>query len=421
MSGRVVDETGAGIAGARVTARAPEEAYRSRHRPIWPAISHLAVPAAGEYELRVEREGFYVFTGHNQRFDEAQSQFVVTLNHQQEFPEKVEVKDSPPGIDPQQPADRRELNNTEIQAVPYAAPQDYRNALQLLNGVVADNSGRFHFNGAAASQTNYTLDGFNISNPVTGALDTRINIDTVQSMEVLDSRYSADNGRGSGGVLNLTTKIGDDHWRFIGTNFIPSVATDHGLHINKVTPRLDLSGPIKKGRVWIDNGFDAFYSEDLISGLPSGQNRARSLTADDITRLRAELKPGNILTGSFLWNLNDQTHNGLNFLNPEQTTTNSRQTTYISTVRDQHYFSGGALLDVGFADTRGFLRSLPQGDELYEITPYRQPGQLLREHGAAFLPPAGAGEPVSAHLSPAWRASAQVRRGFRARSVSIKP
>jgi hypothetical protein len=370
VSGRVVDETGAGVAGARVTARTLDGSASVAASSDLAGNFKLAVPAAGDYDLRVEREGFYVFTSHNQRFDEAQSQFAVTLNHQQEFPEKVEVKDSPAGIDPQQPAARQELDNTEIQAVPYAAPQDYRNALQLLNGVVADNSGVFHFNGAAASQTNYTLDGFNISNPITGALDTRINIDTVQSMEVLDSRYSADNGRGSGGVLNLSSKIGDDHWRFIGTNFIPSVATDHGLHINKVTPRVDLSGPIKKRRVWIDTGLDAFYSEDLISGLPAGQNSMRSLTADAITRFRAELKPGNIFTASFLWNLNDQTHNGLNFLDPVQTTTNSRQTTYMTTARDQHYFGHGALLDFGFADTHGFLRSLPQGDALYEITPF---------------------------------------------------
>jgi len=206
VSGRVIDETGAGIAGARLTARPPDGGVSAAASSDLAGNFKLSVAAAGEYDLRVEREGFYVFTSHGQRFDEAQSQFVVTLNHQQEFPEKVEVKDSPAGIDPQQPAARQELDNTEIQAVPYAAPQDYRNALQLLNGVVADNSGRFHFNGAAASQTNYTLDGFNISNPVTGALDTRINIDTVQSVEVLDSRYSADNGRGSGGVLNLTTK-----------------------------------------------------------------------------------------------------------------------------------------------------------------------------------------------------------------------
>ncbi len=334
----------------------------------------LAAPAPGEYDLRVEREGYYVFTNRAARFDEAHSQFTITLNHQQEFPEKVEVTASPPGLDPQQPADKRSLTNTEIQAIPYSAPQDYRNALQLMNGVYADNAGQFHFNGAAANQTNYTLDGFNISNPVTGQLDTRINIDTVQTMELASGRFTADSGRGAGGVLDLTTKIGDDHWRFIGTNFIPSVATNGGFHIDKFTPRLDLSGPLKKKRAWINNGFDAFYSVDLIHGLPEGQNRTRSLTADDITRFRADVTPSNILTASFLWNLMDHTRNGLSFLSPAETTTNSRQTTFMSTVRDQQYLSGGALLDVGFADTRGYLRSLPQGDSLYEITPFGELG-----------------------------------------------
>ena len=145
------------------------------------------------------------------------------------IPNKSRSRIRPPGIDPQQPADKRTLTNTEIQAVPYSAPQDYRNALQLMNGVYPDNSGQFHFNGAAVNQTNYTLDGFNISNPVTGQLDTRINIDTMQTIELMSGRFTADSGRGSGGVLELTTKIGDDHWRFVGTNFIPSIATEWRL------------------------------------------------------------------------------------------------------------------------------------------------------------------------------------------------
>ena len=80
------------------------------------------------------------------------------------------------------------------------------------------------------------------------------------------------------------------------------------------------------------------------------------------------LTPANILTASFLYNLADTNRNGLSILNPAETTTNIRQTTYMSTIRDQHYF-GGALLDVGFADTRGLLRNPPQGIVLYEITP----------------------------------------------------
>ncbi len=274
----------------------------------------------------------------------------------------------PPAIDPQQTSERKELANTEIQNVPYPAPQDYRNSLPLLNGVVQDNAGRVHFNGGDTNQANYTLDGFNISDPVTGRLETRVNIDTIQSMDLENSRYAADNGRGSAGVLDVKTKMGDDRLRFGGTNFIPGVTIDSGLYVNKWTPRLEFSGPLVKGRAWFHNGLDAFYSVDSVHGLPSGQNRTSSLTASDLSRFQVNLTPANILTASFLYNRADSNRNGLSILNPVETTTNSRQALYMSTIRDQHYF-GGALLDVGFADTRGLLRNPPRGDLIYEITP----------------------------------------------------
>ena len=123
---------------------------------------------------------------------------------------------SPPAIDPKQAADHKELDNTEIQAIPYPAPQDYRNALPLLDGVVQDNSGRAHINGGDTSQTNYALDGFNISDPVSGRLETRVQIESLQSIGVSTSRFSADNGRGSAGILDLQSKMGDDRLRFSG-------------------------------------------------------------------------------------------------------------------------------------------------------------------------------------------------------------
>ena len=92
-------------------------------------------------------------------------------------------------------------------------------------------------------------------------------------MEVATSRFSAENGRGSAGVLDLKTKMGDDRLRFGGTNFIPGISTDGGWHVNKWTPRLEVSGPIAKGRAWFHNGFDAFYSNDIVDGLPQGENR----------------------------------------------------------------------------------------------------------------------------------------------------
>ena len=375
VSGRVVDENAAAVAGARIELRNAAGAGAATSDAA--GDFRVRLPAPGDYEIRAERQGYYLVHGQTSRFDDPGSVLTITLNHQQEFSERVDVTASPPHLDPQQPAEHKELDNTQMLAVPYAAPGDYRNALPLLDGVLQDNAGRLHFNGGASDQTSSTLDGFNLANPVDGQLNARMNIDSIQSMTVESSRFAAENGRGSAGLLDIKSKMGDDHWRFSGTNFIPGVATDGGWHVNKWTPRLETSGPIVKGRAWFHNGFDAFYSNDTIHGLPNGQNRTRAITTTDLSRFQVNLTPGNILTGGFLVNAARSSHIGLSFLNPAETTTDSRQTLVMSTARDQAYLPGGILLEVGFADTRGVVRSLPQGVQLFEMTPFGDRGNYF--------------------------------------------
>jgi hypothetical protein len=373
ITGRVVDENGTGVGGVRVELRGEEGPPVVASSD--PAGNFRAVlPGAGAYAIRAERLGFYVFQGVRRQFEAGGGDLTIVLNHLQEYSDRIDVTYSPPAIDPQQATERKELTGTEAQTVPYPAPHDYRNALQLIDGVVMDNSGRPHFNGGQTSQASYSMDGFNISNPVTGRLDARVNIETIQSMEVETSRFSAENGRGSAGVLELRTKMGDDRWRFGGTNFVPGIAVEGGLRLAKWTPRLEVSGPLWRGRAWFHNGFDAFYSNDVISGLPAGQNRTTGINTSNMTRFQVNLTRANSIIGSFLVNLGDERRMGLSFINPEESTTNRRQTLYMSTLRDQWYLGRGALLEVGVADSRGVMRDQPQGDQIYQITPFGRRG-----------------------------------------------
>jgi hypothetical protein len=368
ITGKVVDETGAAIEGARVELRgafgAPFAASSDRAGGF-----KLTLPAAGEYLIRAERLGFYLYQGKPRQFEPGPGDLTIVMNHLQEFSDRIDVVYSPPAIDPAQPSDKKELDNTEILNVPYPAPHDYRNALPMMDGVVQDNQGRAHFNGAQQNQTNYMLDGFNISDPVTGRLEARVNIESIQAMEVQTSRFSAENGRGSAGVLDLRTKMGDDRYRFAGTNFVPGVSSLGGWHFNKWTPRLEFSGPFAKGRAWFHNGFDMFYDADTIRELPQGENRSHGITTSNLSRFQVNLTPSAILTGSFLLNYADTDRAGLSFFNPIEATTSRNQSLYMSTARIQKYFAGGALVDGGYADTRGIMSNLPQGNSLYQITP----------------------------------------------------
>jgi hypothetical protein len=396
ISGRVVDERGAAVDGARVEIIGSDGAQVAVTSSDLAGNFNLELSKSGKYDLLVERKGFYRYQGKGQELADSVGELTVTLNHIQEFSDRIDVQASSPAIDPQQPADHQELDNTEIITIPYAASRDYRNALPLMDGVVQDNAGQAHFSGGNTNQTNYTLDGFNISDPVTGNLETRLNIDSIQSMDLASSRYSAENGRGSAGELDLTTKMGDDRFRFGATNFFPGFSTQGGFHISNFNPQVEVSGPIIKSRVWFHEGLDNFYNNDVVAGLPNGQNRTSGLSSSSHSRVQANLTPANILTASLLVNRQSLDNIGLSFLNPVETTTDQNQLLFMSTIHDQAYLSRGLLLDLGVADTRGVLRSTPQGDALYEITPYGSLGNyfvnmdrhLYRQQGKAnlFLP-----------------------------------
>ena len=191
-----------------------------------------------------------------------------------------------------------------------------------------DNSGRAHFNGGQTHQTNYTLDGFNISDPVTGRLETRVNIETIQSMEVESSRFSAENGRGSAGDAGPQNQNGRRPLALRRHQFHPR-RFDRGRN-----PRQQMDPAPGVLRALSPRAAPGSTTASMPStatiwftGLPMGQNRTSGLTTSDLTRFQVNLTPGNILTGSFLYNLADTRRLGLSFVNPAESTTNRRQAT----------------------------------------------------------------------------------------------
>lgn len=397
VEGRVVDENGAAVGGAHIEFRnpiliqAPSVVSDSQGR------FSIELPAPGSYSLYAERPGFFVVDRSPVDLDEGVNEITVTLNHLRELVESVEVVYSAPLIDPAETSEQKQLNSIEILEVPYPASQDVRNALSLFTGVVQDNSGKLHFNGGSSEQTNFNLDGFNISDPVTGLFEARLSIDAVRSLDLESGRFAADKGRGSAGSLDIKTGMGDDRWRFGATNFVPGVSTERGLLLNKWTPRVTVSGPIARGRAWFQNGFDAFYDLDIVKELPPGEDKSRSFTTSDLSRFQVNLTPANILMGSFLMNYGDDDHHGLSFLDPLETTVHRRRTLYLGTLKEQIYFGGGSLVEFGFALSRGSNRQTPLGSGTYEISPSGRRGNYFvdlnqdthREQWIAnvFLPP----------------------------------
>lgn len=371
----LTDENNVAVPVARVTLSTET---RTAHcetdfagRCNFPSLPH------GSYSLQAEKPGFYRLEMAEVHIPET-NLLELKLSHEQEVRETVDVVESPPAIDPARTATTETLNQREILNVPYPTSRDIRNALPLLPQVVMDRTGNLHVAGSSRIQTLNLLDGFDVSAPAGGFMEMRVNSDSVRTIDVESSRYTAEYGRGDN-VLGINTGIGDNQFRYSATNFLPSFQSRKGLHFNQWVPRATLSGPIKKDRIWFYEAPEIEYDQTIIKELPEGQDRTTSWRTGNLAKLQANITNSNIFTSEFVVNNYHAPNAGLSPFMPLPSTIDDRGATYMGELKDQHYFKGGTLLELGFAVDDFSGRQQPLGVTPYEITPEFRRGSFYAD------------------------------------------
>jgi len=363
----VSDENGMAVASARVQLQPPQPALPFRCETNFAGRCEFSNLPPGTYDLRVEKTGYYVISQANVRVG-VTANVDVTLSHQQEAHEVVNVAESTPAIDPAQVSTKEELTGTELIDIPYPGTHDYRKALTFVPGVTPDAFGQPHVAGAESYQTLVLLDGFNVTQPTNGQLLVRTSIDSFRSLAVTPSREPAEFGKGSGGVLALNTRMGNDHFRFSSTDFIPGLQTTKGISLGQWLPLVTISGPVRKRNTWFIDALDGEYNNIIIQQLPSGSDNDHLWRVDNLAKLQSNLTTRNIVTASFLSNYYHDQYAGLSVLQPQATTTTDAETAYIGSLKDQYYFRGGALLETGFGVDQYSVALTPQGNGPYILT-----------------------------------------------------
>jgi len=360
----VLDENGLAVPSARLTLTDRSNSFFQKAETDYAGRYQFSALATGVYSLRVEKDGFFVFNSNDVRVAEG-SNLEVTLNHTQEYTESVKVVYSPPAVDPQKTSVSASLSNQDIINLPFTVGRDIRYALPLLPGVLQDADGQLHVSGASTYQIADQLDGFNVSDPTTGLFNVRTSVDSLQSAQVETGRYSAEYGKGSGGLVSLRTLMGDDHFRFLATGFIPAIQELEGFHFKTWTPRVTFSGPIKKNKAWFMNAADGEYDLNLIRDLPPGANRGTAWRVSNLSKAQVNLTPSNILTASLLVNDYRSDHLGLSVFTPLPTTLDQKDAAQLLMLKDQQLFPGGTLLEVGAALGEYHDSLLPLGSSPY--------------------------------------------------------
>jgi hypothetical protein len=327
------------------------------------------------YQLRVEKPGFYQTL--ESQVDPARQTVKLALTHEAVVQQQIDVVASTSGIDPEQTSDSSVLNIEEITNVPYPTSRDIRNLLPFNPGVVQDSAGQTHVAGSPTYATLDVLDGFDIRSPVSGALAMRVSADAVRSIDTQSTRYPVEFGRATGGVVAFYTGMGDNKFHFNATDFVPSVRNLNGLRFDKLVPRVTFSGPLARNRAWFLDGLEMEYDDIYIPGLPLGADSNRLLRGSNLTKFQVNLPSANILSAGLIVNGYHSPYDGISILTPQMSTTRNDSPAWLPYVREQHTFSGGALLDVATGAVHFRDGYEPHGNSPYQITPETSQGSYF--------------------------------------------
>jgi hypothetical protein len=390
----VVDENGLPVARAQVVLSIEG---RPERRLVTDYAGHVAydLPQAAFYGLRVEKPGFYA--AETEERPPYAHEIRMALSHEQMIQEEVNVTASTPGIDTQQISDSLTLNVPEIVNIPYPTSRDIRNLLPFYPGIVADPTGQIHIDGSETWATLDTLDQFDIRSPVSGNLAMRVSADAVRSIDRQSTRYPVEYGRSTGGVVAFYTGMGDNHYRFNATDFLPSFQEVNGIRFDKFLPRVTFSGPLARSRAWFFDGLETEYDNIYIRELPAAADTNHLLRGSNLSKFQLNAAPSNILSGGLLVNAYHSPFDGISPLVPQASTTKTNIVAWLPYFRDQQSFAHGALLDLGVGLVRFTDGYEPHGNTPFAIDPETTQGsyfenaqshsQRVEGNGAVYLAP----------------------------------
>jgi hypothetical protein len=390
----VVDENGIVVADAVVTVLQTGQAATRYHTDHAGRVQFT--PGNAEpYQLQVEKQGFYQAIRRD--VDPLLASITLTLAHQQMVCQEVSVVASTSTIDPQQTADVSTMSTPEIVSIPYQTSRDIRNLLPYNPGVIQDLNGQPHVAGSATYATLDLLDGFDLRSPVSGTLSLHVSTDAVRAIDVESTRYPVEYGRATGGVIALSTGMGDNRFRFDATDFIPSYRASDGVHFDKFVPRVTFDGPLARNRAWFFDGFDLNFSGNFVAGLPANANTDPSWQESNLSKFQLNLTPSDNLIVALLFNDLYAPYSGLSTLTPQASTVKLDTLGWLPYIRNQKLFANGMLLDLGVGYTHIHSGSEPHGDAPYQLTPETSEGSYfenltgrsrrVQEYGALYLSP----------------------------------
>jgi hypothetical protein len=278
LSGTVVDQGGAAVLGAKITATNAETGLTRNATADAEGRWTLNVLPVGSYKITIEAQGFKKANWENVSVEAAVPRVLDTKLEVGEVSIEVNITDTTPLVTPTTATTFRQLNGEELVKVP-TATRSFTTLLSAEAGVSSDlppvltnGTGNISpsVNGTRTTSTSLTFNGVDATNLSTNEGSFSDNIspapETLQEVKLQTSLYDASTGRSGGGNFQIVTKSGGNALHGTGYYYLQNEALNANDYffnrdgIDRPKARRNeggftLGGPIKKDKLFFFGGY----------------------------------------------------------------------------------------------------------------------------------------------------------------------
>ena len=330
----------------------------------------------GRYIVRAVRDGFAdsESSPFNVRAGETEQVLVeMRLTFVRESVEVVVPANSPTeSLQPVAVSDVLSGAKMDIQPL---AGDDFQSLLTVLPSVIRGPEGRLRIKGGAPTTGALQLSSASLNDPSTGDFDLELPSGAVESVEVLSNPFAAEYGRFSTSVTQVRTKRGTREWIFKPDNLVPGFGKGFAF-VNKFEPRLSISGPLKRDRLFLGQYLQYRYAQTPVKSLP-GNPQLGLESFDSFTRLDAALSPRHALTGGVIYFPRKITNATLSTFRPPETTPTFTQSGFSAGLADRLILSAYSVLESTVAVRTFEVDQKTQGQQPMVYAPQGQSGNFF--------------------------------------------
>lgn len=275
LTGRVFDPNGAVVPGAQVTATQTATNLKRETTTNNEGLYVLAGLPPGEYELRIQANGFATKTSSSPiLLQVGQSKTVDGTLELGSMSGVVDLVGEIPLIDANTSAVDGVISKREVESLPLNGRNFLELALLIPGNSPAPNFDPTKTNTVVISSAgqlgrggNVTIDGADDNDDVVGGAVQNISQEAVQEFQFATNRFSAQLGRSGSSVVNIVTKSGGNDFHGGGSFYFRSKSLQ-GLPATfdrtlNQTPPFDreqyavaVGGPIKQNKAWFFGSFE---------------------------------------------------------------------------------------------------------------------------------------------------------------------